>query len=126
WIFVGYDELDTLGGFDWSVMSDAISGLIAFWASYSRRWRRIRAKIFMRTDLFRRNSASLSADLPKLAANRADLHWSDRNLYAMLVKRVSNTSTGLRDYCRSARISFKEPHSNFGLVAKIESAEEDQ
>lgn len=92
WVFVGYDELDTLGGFDWEVMQEAISALVSFWAAYSRRWRRIRAKIFMRTDLFRRSTASLSADLPKLAANRAELYWSDRNLYAMLVKRIANTS----------------------------------
>ena len=123
WIFVGYDELDTLGGYDWSVMGETISGLISFWATYSRRWRRIRAKIFMRTDLFRRNSASLSADLPKLAANRADLYWSDRNLYAMLVKRVANTSPELLEYCRLAKISFKGQHPQFGWVPEVERAE---
>jgi hypothetical protein len=123
WIFVGYDELDTLGGFDWPIMGETISGLISFWASYSRRWRRIRAKVFMRTDLFRRNSASLSADLPKLAANRADLYWSDRNLYAMLVKRLANTSDELLQYCQSAKISFKERHPQFGWVPIIDRAE---
>jgi len=123
WIFVGYDELDTLGGYDWSVMGESISGLISFWAAYSRRWRRIRAKVFMRTDLFRRNSASLSADLPKLAANRADLYWSDRNLYAMLVKRLANTSDELLQYCQSAKISFREQHPQFGWVPIIDRAE---
>jgi hypothetical protein len=51
WIFIGYDELDTLGGSDWDAMTGAVRGLIAFWSSYSRRWRRIRAKIFLRSDL---------------------------------------------------------------------------
>ncbi|MGA2541948.1 MAG: hypothetical protein ABSG78_10390 [Verrucomicrobiota bacterium] len=123
WIFIGYDELDTLGGYDWRVMGETISGLVSFWASYLRRWRRVRAKIFMRTDLFRRNTAGPSADLPKLAANRADLYWSDKNLYAMLVKRIANTSEQLLQYCQSANISFKEPHPKFGGVPNIERAE---
>jgi len=123
WIFVGYDELDTLGDYDWSVMGETISGLISFWAAYSRRWRRIRAKVFMRTDLFRRNSATLSADLPKLAANRAELYWSDKNLYAMLVKRIANTSEDLLRYCQSAKIPFNDRHPEFGWVPIIDRAE---
>ena len=54
YLFIGYDELDTLGANDWQTMSGAIRGLVAFWAGYTRRWRRIRAKIFLRTDLFQR------------------------------------------------------------------------
>jgi len=104
-------------------MGETISGLISFWAAYSRRWRRIRAKVFMRTDLFRRNSATLSADLPKLAANRAELYWSDKNLYAMLVKRIANTSEDLLRYCQSAKIPFNDRHPEFGWVPIIDRAE---
>ncbi|MBI4602613.1 MAG: hypothetical protein HY721_11700 [Planctomycetes bacterium] len=108
YFFVAYDELDTLGGADWSTMSRAISGLMAFWASYTRRWRRIRAKIFLRTDLFSRHAISGGADLAKLAANRAEITWSDRSLYAMLLKRIANKSEGLLDYCRRAKVDFQE------------------
>jgi hypothetical protein len=123
WVFVSYDELDTLGGYDWKTMASAIRGLVDFWANYARRWQRIRAKIFLRTDLFRRHTQALGADLIKLAANRAELSWSDRNLYAMLIKRVANTSDRLRDYCQAAGLHFKADET-LGLVPVLEKAED--
>jgi len=105
-------------------MGMAISGLVSFWASYSRRWRRLRAKIFMRTDLFRRNTASPSADLPKLASNRVEIAWSDRNLYAMLIKRVANSSDALKQYCEISRISFKERDPDLGWIPDVATAED--
>ena len=115
WIFVGYDELDTLGGFDWSLMARMVRGLMAFWSDYSRRWKRIRAKIFLRSDLFRRHAGMGTADFAKLAANRADLTWSDGALLGMLAKRIANTSDGLAAYCRGARLKL-EHHDALGLI----------
>jgi hypothetical protein len=106
WIIVSYDELEMIGGYYWRAMVQSIRGLIAFWANNARRWRRIRPKIFLRSDLFRRHAQSFGADLIKLAANRAEITWSDRNLYSMLVKRLANTSGDLFEYCKSARINF--------------------
>jgi len=105
-LFVGYDELDTLGGRDWRTAGSAIRGLVAFWARYTRRWQRIRAKIFLRTDLFQRYATEGGADLAKLAANRVELVWSDLNLYAMLLKRMANTSDRLYKHMAPARIRF--------------------
>ena len=124
WLFVGYDELDTLADYNWQTMGAAISGLVSFWASYSRRWKRLRAKIFMRTDLFRRNTASLSADLPKLASNRVEIAWSDRNLYAMLIKRIANSSPALRTYCSDSRLRFKPQDPILGWIPEIAAAED--
>lgn len=123
WIFVSYDELDTLGGYDWNTMVAAIQGLISFWASYSRRWTRIRAKIFLRTDLFRRHAQVLGADLSKLAANRAEVTWSDRNLYAMLAKRIVNTSGALEQYCRRSRLEF-DVDRTLGLIPRMQKSED--
>ena len=120
-IYVGYDELDTLGGFDWTLMARMVRGLMAFWSDYSRRWRRIRAKVFLRSDLFRRHAGMGTADFAKLAANRAELVWSDAALLAMLVKRIANTSGGLAAYCRGARIRFSE-HQVLGLIPEIREA----
>lgn len=117
-IYVGYDELDTLGGFDWRLMARMIRGLVAFWSDYSRRWRRIRAKIFLRSDLFRRHAGMGTADFAKLAANRAELVWSDAALLGMLVKRIANTSEHLATYCRGAGIRFVE-HDVLGLIPEI-------
>jgi hypothetical protein len=123
WIFVSYDELDTLGDYDWDVLFQAIQGLVSFWAGYSRRWTRLRAKIFLRTDLFRRHSLSLGADLSKLAANRAEISWNDRNLYAMLIKRIANSSPGLKEYCALSRIDLAEDQS-LGWIPNLRSAED--
>ena len=115
WIVVSYDELDVIGGYDWDSMIASIRGLVGFWANYSRRWTRIRPKIFLRTDLFRRHGQSFGADLIKLAANRAEITWSDRNLYAMLVKRIANASERLAEYCKQSRLSFSTD-PDLGLI----------
>jgi hypothetical protein len=118
WIIIGYDELDVIGGYDWHSMVQSIHGLVSFWANNTRRWKRIRPKIFLRTDLFRRHAQSFGADLIKLAANRAEITWSDCNLYGMLVKRLANTSPGLLHYCQSARISFNQD-TDLGQIPSI-------
>jgi len=124
YIFVGYDELDTLGAKDWLAMSQAIGGLVAFWAAYTRRWRRLRAKIFLRTDLFQRYATYGGPDLAKLAANRVELTWSDKNLYAMLLKRIANTSDGLWEYVKSTRgIEFLED-KDLGYVPSFARSED--
>ena len=120
-IYAGYDELDTLGGFDWVLMERMVRGLVAFWSDYSRRWRRIRAKVFLRSDLFRRHAGMGTADFAKLAANRAELAWSETSLLAMLVKRMANTSDGLAGYCRGAGIRFDE-QAVLGLIPEIKEA----
>ena len=123
-VFVGYDELDTLGGADPRTMARAIEGLVAFWASHARRWSRIRPKIFLRTDLFRRHAGLGGSDLPKLAANRAELTWNDRNLYAMLLKRIANTNEELCQYVKDGKVCLSEPDPDLGFVPRLESAED--
>ena len=95
-----------------------VRGLIAFWSDYSRRWERIRAKIFLRSDLFRRHAGMGTADFAKLAANRAELTWSDAALLAMLAKRIVNTSDDLATYCQRARLRFDQ-NATLGLIPRI-------
>jgi hypothetical protein len=119
WLLVSYDELDIIGGYDWDSMIASIRGLVGFWSNYSRRWTRIRPKIFLRTDLFRRHGQSFGADLIKLAANRTEINWSDRNLYTMLIKRIANASSRLADYCRQSRVTFDED-PDLGLIPRLQ------
>jgi energy-coupling factor transporter ATP-binding protein EcfA2 len=123
YVFVGYDELDTLGGVDWETMGAAIQNLVSFWASYARRWRRIRAKVFLRTDLYQRFATAGGADLAKLAANRAEIAWSNRSLYGMVVKRIANASVELQEYCEKARLQF-ERDPELGVVPRLVKAED--
>jgi hypothetical protein len=108
-LFVTYDELDTLGHGDWDLIEAGIRGLIAFWAAYTRRWQNLRAKLFIRTDLYERHAKVGGADLYKLAASRVELNWSDRDLYAMLLKRIANADSQLAAYLKAAKgIEWKE------------------
>ncbi|WP_299755957.1 hypothetical protein [uncultured Chloroflexus sp.] len=121
WIFVNYDELDTLGGIDWELMAGLIRGLLTFWAEYTRRWQRLQAKIFLRTDLFT-NARIFTADFTKLASNRVELTWSDRNLHAMWIKRIANRSRNWLEYCRDAGIQFKRDET-LGWIPYLPNAE---
>jgi hypothetical protein len=103
YVFVTYDELDTFGAGDWTLIEAGVRGLVAFWASYARRWKRIRAKLFLRTDLYERHARAGGADLAKLAAGRVDLVWNDRDLYGLLLKRLKNIDQELARYVPSVK-----------------------
>ena len=86
-LFVGFDELDLLVHRN----GRAAATLVGFWASRWRRWKGMRAKLFLRSDIYRRFVDEGGADLAKLSANRFVLKWSDESLMSMLVKRILNT-----------------------------------
>jgi len=97
WVFVTYDELDRIGAGNWDALRAILQGLIQFWSAYVRRWSRIRPKIFLRRDLYERE-ALRGPDVSKLAAQRVELVWTTRNLYALAAKRLVNSSDRLRRY----------------------------
>ncbi|MHB8419866.1 MAG: hypothetical protein ACYDCL_17460 [Myxococcales bacterium] len=122
-IVVAYDELDVIGGATFDTVELCVQGLVGFWARRSRRWRQIRAKIFLRTDLYDRAGALGGADFAKLAANRAELTWSDRNLYEMLVKRVANRDEKLLEYCQKKVTFESKEDSKLGWFPENESGD---
>jgi hypothetical protein len=71
-----------------------VRGLVSFWAAYARRWQRIRPKIFLRSDFYRHHREIAGADVAKLASNRVELHWSEKNLYGALIKHILNKRDG--------------------------------
>lgn len=123
WLFVSYDELDTILYSDWSAMGAVIRGLISFWATYARRFRRVRAKLFLRTDFYRHHSDVTGADIAKLAANRVDLAWSDKNLYGMLIQHVANTSEDLFAYFKRT-VPFEKKDPVLGYIPRLLKKEE--
>lgn len=88
-IFVTYDELDRVSASDWEALSKIIRGLVQLWSSYTRRWRCIRPKIFLRKDLYT-NAAIAGPDISKISATRLELSWSVRDLYTLFFKRFVN------------------------------------
>jgi hypothetical protein len=128
WIFVVYDELDTLYYSEWWSMGTLIRGLISFWANYSRRWSRIRPKIFIRTDFYRHHGSDVAgADMAKLAATRVDLTWSEKNLYAALLKHIVNLSDPWLQYCNrgkgeKVRLEYDSVLQHIPVILKKEDA----
>lgn len=123
WVFVAYDELDTAVLNDWDALGAIVRGLVTFWAAYARRWRRIRPKVFLRSDFYKHHREIAGADVAKLAANRVELHWSTRNLYGALMKHVLNKpgAEALRDFfLRSTNLAIDED-SVLGLVPRLAS-----
>lgn len=121
WVFISYDELDTLGGTNWQLMALLIRSLLTFWAEYTRRWQRLQAKIFLRTDLFN-NAQVFTADFTKLANSRAELSWNERQLYGMLIKRMANSSLEWLAYCQNAGLQFDED-GLLGWIPRLSNAE---
>lgn len=101
--FVGYDDLDLLV----TKSGRSASSLIGYWATRSRRWKGIRAKLFMRTDIYKRFGIEGGPDLAKISANRVSLAWSDESLLGMLAKRILN-SGDIEDWKRPLAISARE------------------
>lgn len=118
-VFVTYDELDILGAGDWALVEAGVRGLVAFWAAYARRWKRIRAKIFLRTDLYDRHARSGGADLAKLAAGRVDLVWNERDLYGLLLKRLANIDGELGRYVKEVKAVEWSDDSALGAIPRL-------
>jgi hypothetical protein len=110
-LFVVYDELDRVSPGDWSVVRAVINGLMQLWATYSRRWRRLRCKIFLRSDLLRHAGLS-GPDLAKLAWRPAELTWDSVDAYRMLFKRLGVASPRLRTYLENGGLVFVPEAAN--------------
>lgn len=124
-LFVTYDELDTLGSGDWDLIQVGIQGLVSLWATYTRRWRHFRAKLFIRTDMYDRHARTGGADLYKLAASRVELSWSPRDLYAMLLKRIANESPELEHYLRAGKSNIQWDQDDvLGIVPRLKRWED--
>jgi hypothetical protein len=121
-VFVAYDELDTLARGNPTATRHFVRGVVALWAGHSRRWQRLRGKIFLRTDLFEGARTAGGADFAKLAANRVEITWSDLNLLGMLVRRLVNSGEDLHQYCRS-KLEI-EDKGELGFVPTIRKADD--
>ncbi|WP_062306079.1 P-loop ATPase, Sll1717 family [Alicyclobacillus sendaiensis] len=96
WLFVTYDELDRLVK-DYHSLFSPIRELLAFWLDRWRRWRRIRPKIFLRSDLFSMDKLRFP-DASKYSGHQVSLNWTPNELYQLLIKRLANLEPPMHDY----------------------------
>ena len=87
-IIITYDELDVLAA-KLTHVYPFVRELLALWLDRSRRWNRLRCKIFLRTDIFAAEALAF-ADSSKLGQRSLTLNWSHENLYWLLIKRLIN------------------------------------
>jgi hypothetical protein len=121
-VIITYDELDRLSPTDWDIMRRVLGGLIQFWAIYFKRWRHIGCKIFLRRDLYE-HAQIQGPDLAKIAWSPVDLFWNTGEIYALLFKRLANSSQNLRKYL-SPKLDFNRD-SKLGWMLDETSEEDD-
>lgn len=89
WIFIAYDQIDRIST-NLKILYVYIQSLVSYWFSVSNRRRRLKCKIFIRTDLL--NSESIHfPDASKVSSRRIDLSWDTLTLYRLLIRRLANT-----------------------------------
>ncbi len=97
-VIITYDSLDFC--IDIEYRSGLVSELIAFWAEGNLRYKNLRAKIFLRNDIFRKEV--LLTDKIKLNNYRSNIEWTYDYLLAMLWKRMMEASRELNVFIKTA------------------------
>lgn len=88
WLILAYDQLDRITS-RYSNLFPYIRTLLSFWFGNLLRWKRLKCKIFLRTDLFSAEALRFP-DSSKLKANQIELTWNTASLYRLLIKRMAN------------------------------------
>ncbi|MCK4260509.1 MAG: hypothetical protein KAX49_16150 [Halanaerobiales bacterium] len=92
-IILVYDALDIL--ISKEVRGTIISTLISLWFEYFNRYQNIRAKIFLREDIFKKEVGEGLDDKVKLRNYTTNLTWNYDSLLAMVWKRMAENSTDM-------------------------------
>jgi hypothetical protein len=118
WLFINYDELDRLVT-TYNALADPIKELLALWLDRSRRWDRIRPKIFLRVDLFRDDFLSFP-DASKLKSHQMTLEWKYSWLYQLLIKRLANASDEMKSYLQEIPDLINSSSDVLGFTPKLD------
>ena len=93
-LLIVYDALDRSAD-DWQTMYRLIRGVLQT-ALDMRSYRRIRVKLFLRTDQFNAGEIGNFPDASKLLSSAIDLSWPRRDLYGLLWHLLGNVSSSAR------------------------------
>lgn len=109
WIFFTYDSLDKICT-KYDDFFPYIRTLLQFWYLHVNRLRRIKSKIFLRSDLLESRLLNF-ADSSKLKQHKFMLEWNCKSLNQLLVKRIANSGAAGLAYVKNIE----------GLVKKSEA-----
>jgi hypothetical protein len=113
-LFARYDHLDRIGSFDPDVRRKYVSALLALWLSYSNRYKRLRAKIFLRNDLLDAGELGFP-DASKLRPRSTSLDWDAESLYRAAVRHMTAVP-GLLAWLRDVKGLDLEDREEWGLM----------
>lgn len=99
-LVVTYDHLDRIGVRNREARRRLLPPLLALWLSLSNRYRAIRAKIFLREDLFH-ESVPQTSDVSKLQARAETIRWTTSALYRLLLRHMAESGDALRNWLQS-------------------------
>lgn len=90
-VFVSYDHLDRIGVLaeHQSTRRRLVRALLSLWLSSAARYRHLRAKVFLRPDLFDEAEASFP-DASKLRPRSVLLTWDVASLYQLAIRHLLN------------------------------------
>jgi hypothetical protein len=101
-VFLTYDHLDKIGLFTKGVRESMTGSLLALWLSLSNRYSHLRAKIFVREDLFEA-SRDAFPDASKLKSRSVSLDWDVESLYRALIRHMAWLSDDVREWIESGQ-----------------------
>lgn len=115
-LLVVFDSLDRAAS-DWDVLFRHVEGLLQVALEF-RAYRRIRAKVFLRTDQFADGRIGRFPDASKVIASKVDLRWLTTELYALLWQLLANHQGQGADF---RELVFQKVVNRQGLDESLES-----
>ena len=100
-VYFAYDHLDRIGLGNPKTRKKYAGALLGLWMSLSDRYRRLRAKIFIREDLFAEGRSDVT-DVTKLHNRSVQFQWDDESLYRVLVRHMAAQGPELRAWLELA------------------------
>lgn len=100
-ITIIYDYLDLLIPGESQLRGKLIAALISFWFNNLSRYKYIRAKIFLRQDIYDREVQSSLTDKVKIKNYSVELKWEYDQLLNIVWKRMLEDNSSIEDYLKS-------------------------
>jgi hypothetical protein len=118
-VFASYDHLDRLGilAESRSTRQRLVRALLALWLSFASRYKHLRAKIYLRPDLFEEAEASFP-DASKLRPRSVSLSWDVASLFRLACRHLANRgpySEEMRRWLESNDVTLKS-RGSFGWM----------
>ncbi|HCF59625.1 MAG TPA: hypothetical protein DFS52_16720 [Myxococcales bacterium] len=117
-VFATYDSLDRIGDLDRSHRQRLIRALLSLWLSLAARYGNLRAKVFLRHDLFEDAERSF-ADASKLRPRSVSLSWDVESLFRLVVRHLANRGPAIEEaveWLEAIRGLSLRPSKDLGLM----------